>query len=98
MRGGFAAWSYRMAGKIAVIGAGQMGNGTAHVFAQSGFPVTMIDVSQDAVDKGKETIGKNLDRQGTKGTLTQGDRDSTFDRIDLNTSVDSAADASLVVE
>ena len=87
-----------MAEKIAVIGAGQMGNGIAHVFAQSGFPVTMIDVSQDAVDKGKATIGKNLDRQVAKGTLTQEDRDSTFGRIDLNTSVDSAADASLVVE
>ena len=87
-----------MAEKIAVIGAGQMGNGIAHVFAQSGFPVTMIDVSQDAVNKGKETIAKNLDRQVSKGTLTQDDRDSTFGRIDLNTSVDAAADATLVVE
>ena len=87
-----------MAEKIAVIGAGQMGNGIAHVFAQSGFPVTMIDVSQDAVNKGRETIGKNLDRQVGKGTLTKEDRDSTFERIDLSTSVDAAADASLVVE
>jgi len=87
-----------MAEKIAVIGAGQMGNGIAHVFAQSGFPVTMIDVSQDAVNRGKETIGKNLDRQVTKGTLTQSDRDLTFGRIDLGTSIDAAANASLVVE
>jgi len=87
-----------MAEKIAVIGAGQMGNGIAHVFAQSGFPVTMIDVSQDAVNKGKETVGKNLDRQVAKGTLTQADRDLTFGRIDLATSIDAAANASLVVE
>jgi 3-hydroxybutyryl-CoA dehydrogenase len=87
-----------MAEKIAVIGAGQMGNGIAHVFAQSGFPVTMIDVSQDAVNKGKETVGKNLDRQVAKGTLTQADRDLTFGRIDLATSIDAAASASLVVE
>ena len=52
-----------MAEQIAVIGAGQMGNGIAHVFAQSGFPVTMVDVSSDALEKGMATIEKNLDRQ-----------------------------------
>ena len=87
-----------MAEKIAVVGAGQMGNGIAHVFAQSGFQVTMIDISQDAVDKGKATIGKNLDRQVAKGTLTQGDRDAAFERIGLGTSIEAARDASLVVE
>jgi 3-hydroxybutyryl-CoA dehydrogenase len=87
-----------MAEKIAVVGAGQMGNGIAHVFAQSGFQVTMIDISQDAVDKGKATIGKNLDRQVAKGTLTQADRDAAFERVGLGTSIDAAKDASLVVE
>src|SRR5687767_648037 len=87
-----------MAEKIAVVGAGQMGNGIAHVFAQSGFQVTMIDISQDAVDKGKATIGKNLDRQVAKGTLTQSDRDAAFERIGLGTSIEAARDASLVVE
>ena len=48
---------------IAVIGAGTMGNGIAHVFAQFGHTVTLIDVSQDALDKARATITKNLDRQ-----------------------------------
>ncbi len=54
---------------IAVIGAGQMGNGITHVFAQSGFSVVMIDVSADALARGRATIEKNLDRQVKKGTL-----------------------------
>ena len=49
--------------KIAVLGAGQMGNGIAHVFAQSGYPVTMIDISSDALSKGRATIAANVDRQ-----------------------------------
>ncbi|HEY4131206.1 MAG TPA: 3-hydroxyacyl-CoA dehydrogenase NAD-binding domain-containing protein, partial [Gemmatimonadaceae bacterium] len=58
-----------MAERVAVIGAGQMGNGIAHVFAQSGFDVTMIDVSAAALERGKGTIAGNLDRQIKKGTL-----------------------------
>jgi 3-hydroxybutyryl-CoA dehydrogenase len=84
--------------KIAVIGAGQMGNGIAHVFAQSGFPVTMIDVAQGALDKGKSTIEKNLDRQVKKGTIDAAAKDATLGRIVLNTGVASAGDAALVVE
>jgi 3-hydroxybutyryl-CoA dehydrogenase len=49
--------------RVAVVGAGQMGNGIAHVFAASGFPVAMLDVSQAALDRGRSTIEKNLDRQ-----------------------------------
>ena len=52
-----------MTDRVAVIGAGQMGNGIAHVFAQSGIPVTMIDVSEDALHRGRATIEKNMDRQ-----------------------------------
>jgi 3-hydroxybutyryl-CoA dehydrogenase len=52
-----------MAERVAVIGAGQMGNGIAHVFAQSGFDVTMIDVSGPALERGKSTIASYLDRQ-----------------------------------
>ena len=55
--------------RIAVIGAGQMGNGIAHVFAQTGFPVTLIDVSADALTKARQTISGNLDRQIKKGTI-----------------------------
>jgi len=84
--------------KIAVIGAGQMGNGIAHVFAQSGFAVTMIDVAQGALDKGKGTIEKNLDRQVKKGTIDAAAKDATLGRIALNTGLASAGDAALVVE
>ena len=84
--------------KIAVIGAGQMGNGIAHVFAQSGFPVTMIDVAQGALDKGKSTIEKNLDRQVKKGTIDASAKDATLGRIATSTSTASAGDAALVVE
>jgi 3-hydroxybutyryl-CoA dehydrogenase len=51
-----------MSERVAVIGAGQMGNGIAHVFAQSGFPVTMVDVSAEAIERGRTTIRRNLER------------------------------------
>ncbi len=63
-----------MADRIAVVGAGQMGNGIAHVFAQHGFPVTMIDVAEAALARGRETIEKNLDRQIRKGALSPDER------------------------
>ncbi|MFL5562054.1 MAG: 3-hydroxybutyryl-CoA dehydrogenase [Gemmatimonadaceae bacterium] len=84
--------------RIAVIGAGQMGNGIAHVFAQSGFPVTMIDVAQGALDKGRSTIEKNLDRQLKKGTIDAAAKDATLGRIATSTGVAAAGDAALVVE
>jgi len=56
---------------IAVIGAGTMGNGIAHVFAQNGFKVNLIDVNGAQLEKAVQTIGKNLDRQVGKGTLTE---------------------------
>jgi 3-hydroxybutyryl-CoA dehydrogenase len=84
--------------KIAVVGAGQMGNGIAHVFAQSGFPVVMIDVAQSALDKGRSTIEKNLDRQVKKGTLQEADKTATLERIETKTSLDAASDAALVIE
>ncbi len=84
--------------KIAVIGAGQMGNGIAHVFAQSGFPVTMIDVSEQALEKGRATIEKNLDRQVKKGSLDASKKAETLARIELQPSLDASADASLIIE
>ncbi len=87
-----------MAERIAVIGAGQMGNGIAHVFAQSGFAVTMIDVSEEALKKGQATIQKNLERQVSKGTLAPEMPAEIIGRIDLSPSTDAAADASLIVE
>jgi 3-hydroxybutyryl-CoA dehydrogenase len=87
-----------MAERVAVIGAGQMGSGIAHVFAQSGFDVTMIDVAADALARGKSTIAGNLDRQIKKGTLQPGDKDAILSRIATNQSLGAASGASLVVE
>lgn len=87
-----------MAEQIAVIGAGQMGNGIAHVFAQSGFPVSMIDVSESALERGRGSIEKNLDRQLKKGTIDANAREATLGRIKCASSLDAAADASLVIE
>lgn len=85
--------------KIAVIGAGTMGNGIAHVFAQNGYAVHLIDVSPTALDKALATIGKNLDRQVAKETITEADKKNTLDH--LQTFTDLAAgvkDVQLVVE
>ena len=87
-----------MTDRIAVVGAGQMGNGIAHVFAQSGFKVTMIDVSQEALDEGRSTIAKNIERQVKKGTIPAEDQVKVLSRIDLNMDLEAAADASLIVE
>jgi len=87
-----------MAERVAVIGAGQMGNGIAHVFAQSGFDVTMIDVSAAALERGKGTIAGNLDRQIKKGTLQAADKDAILGRVATAQSFDELGDASLVVE
>ncbi|HYD53620.1 MAG TPA: 3-hydroxybutyryl-CoA dehydrogenase [Gemmatimonadaceae bacterium] len=87
-----------MTDTIAVVGAGQMGNGIAHVFAQAGFPVTMIDVSADALARGRDTIARNLDRQVKKGTVTAAAKDEIMERVRCESALDSAADAALVVE
>jgi 3-hydroxybutyryl-CoA dehydrogenase len=83
---------------VAVIGAGQMGNGIAHVFAQAGAPVIMIDVSQDALDRGRATIAKNLDRQVKKGTLDEAAKEATLGRLTTATALDAVDGAALVVE
>ena len=87
-----------MAERVAVIGAGQMGNGIAHVFAQSGFPVTMIDVTDDALARGKSTIASNLDRQIKKGTLAAADKDVILGRITAARGLTEVAGAWLVIE
>ncbi len=87
-----------MADRIAVIGAGQMGNGIAHVFAQAGLEVTMIDVAQAALDKGRDTIAKNLDRQIKKGALPESERGQILARVTAATSMDAVRGAALVIE
>jgi 3-hydroxybutyryl-CoA dehydrogenase len=87
-----------MGDRIAVLGAGQMGNGIAHVFAQSGFAVTMIDVAESALAKGRATIAGNLDRQVRKGSLQPGEKDTILGRVATATSMDAVRSASVVIE
>ncbi|HEY0019020.1 MAG TPA: 3-hydroxybutyryl-CoA dehydrogenase [Longimicrobium sp.] len=84
--------------RVAVVGAGTMGNGIVHVFAQTGYDVTMVDVRQEALDGALKTIGGNMDRQIKKGTLAEADRDAALGRIRTATDVSAVADADLVVE
>ena len=84
---------------ITVIGSGTMGNGIAHVFAQHGFEVTLVDVASAALDKALATIGGNLDRQIKKGTLTEEDKSATLRRIHPMTDLkNGVSNADLVVE
>ena len=84
---------------ISVIGAGTMGNGIAHVFAQNGFSVTLVDVMHGQLEKAMVTIGKNMDRQVSKGTLTAEAKASALSRITTSTIVaDGVGNAELVVE
>jgi len=87
-----------MAERIAVIGAGQMGNGIAHVFATSGHDVVMIDVSAEALARGRGTIAKNLERQVKKGALEQAAADAALGRVQTHTGLEAMADADLVIE
>jgi len=85
---------------IAVIGSGTMGNGIAHVFAQSGYDVNLIDVSQAALDKALATIAGNMDRQVKKELMTEADKTAALSRIKTFTAIgaESVGDRSLVVE
>ncbi len=84
---------------ITVIGSGTMGNGIAHVFAQHGFSVSLVDISDKALEKALATISKNLDRQVTKGSLTEAEKASTLANIKTFTKLEEGAkNADLVVE
>ena len=84
---------------VAVIGAGTMGNGIAHTFAQNGFKVQLIDISQQALDKGLATIEKNLDRMVSKGSISESDKNSTLENITTSTTLKEGVEyAELVVE
>ena len=84
---------------IVVIGAGTMGNGIAHTFAQNGFLVNLVDVSQEALDKGLKTITANLDRIIAKGNLTEEQKQATLGNITTFTELQKAAtNAELIVE
>lgn len=84
---------------IAVIGSGTMGNGIAHVFAQFGYKVSLIDISQASLDKGMATISKNLDRQVSKEAITEADKQATLANLKTFTSIEEGVkNVDLVVE
>jgi len=84
---------------VAVIGAGTMGNGIAHTFAQSGFKVQLIDISEAALKNGLATISKNLDRMVTKEKITETQKEETLGNITTNTNITEGVEyAGLVVE
>ncbi|MGY1446928.1 3-hydroxybutyryl-CoA dehydrogenase [Pseudomonas chlororaphis] len=83
---------------IGVIGAGTMGNGIAQVCAQAGFEVTLLDISDSALQKAVATVAKNLDRQIAKGSLDEAQKQATLGRIRTSTDYASLVDAQLVIE
>jgi 3-hydroxybutyryl-CoA dehydrogenase len=84
---------------VAVIGAGTMGNGIAHVFAQHDYKVNLIDISQEGLDKGLATIGKNLDRQVKKGLIDEAKKEETLNNVVTFTNMEEGVkEVELVVE
>jgi 3-hydroxybutyryl-CoA dehydrogenase len=83
---------------VAVLGAGTMGNGIAHVFARSGYTVILRDVEQRFLDRGMETIGKNLDREVKKGKITEAEKGTVLGRLQPVTEMAAIAGADFVVE
>jgi 3-hydroxybutyryl-CoA dehydrogenase len=84
---------------VAVIGAGTMGNGIAHTFAQFGFQVALIDISQESLDKAVKTITKNLDRLVAKERLTEAQKEATLSNLNTFTTLEEGVkSADLVVE
>jgi len=84
--------------KVGVIGSGTMGNGIAHVFAQSGYTVILIDIKQEFLDRGLATISKNLERLVKKEKITEEVRSATLERIQTSTVLQDLGDCDFVVE
>ena len=83
---------------IGIVGAGQMGNGIAHVFAAAGYDVLMTDVSQEALDKAIAAIGKNFDRQIARGKVAEADRAAALGRIKTTLRLADLGRTDLVIE
>ncbi|HEX8713108.1 MAG TPA: 3-hydroxyacyl-CoA dehydrogenase NAD-binding domain-containing protein, partial [Terracidiphilus sp.] len=83
---------------VGVIGAGTMGNGIAHVFAKNGYDVVLVDVEQRFLDRGLETIRKNLEREVAKAKITAEQRDQALARISAVTARIRLADCDFIVE
>jgi 3-hydroxybutyryl-CoA dehydrogenase len=84
--------------KVTVIGAGTMGNGIAHAFAQFNYDVTIVDINQEFINKGLSNISKNIDRQIKKGIFTEDRKKEILLRIKTSTELSSAKDSDLVIE
>ena len=83
---------------LAVLGAGTMGNGIAHVFARCGYRVILRDVEERFLNRALETISKNLDREVRKGKIAEGEKPSILSRIDAATKMEAISPADLVIE
>ena len=83
---------------IGVVGAGQMGNGIAHVMALAGFDVIITDISQDALDAAIANISKNIDRQVSRGKLSQGEKDAAMGRIRTTLTLTDIGPSDLIIE
>jgi 3-hydroxybutyryl-CoA dehydrogenase len=83
---------------VGIVGAGSMGSGIAQVFAQSGFPVRLVDLAEPMLDRAKLSIQKSLARLVSKGTVSAAARDGALSRLHMSTSLDALGDADLVVE
>ena len=84
--------------RVAVVGAGTMGNGIAHVCALAGLEVVLVDSDSGALDRGVATIGRNLERQQSRGRISAAERRRALDRIERATALERVGDAGLVVE
>ncbi len=84
--------------QIGIIGAGQMGNGIAHVCALAGMPVVMVDIRADALGKAIATMARNMDRQVNRSIISSDDRDAALARVTTSTDYAAFADADLVIE
>ncbi|MEQ8896517.1 MAG: 3-hydroxybutyryl-CoA dehydrogenase [Roseovarius sp.] len=84
--------------KVGVVGAGQMGNGIAHVLAQAGYDVLLTDITQDALDKGVGNIRKNMERQVGRGKMEQAEMDAALGRLDTTLTLSDLGKTDLVIE
>ncbi|KIT17994.1 3-hydroxybutyryl-CoA dehydrogenase [Jannaschia aquimarina] len=83
---------------IGIVGAGQMGNGIAHVCALAGYEVTLTDVSQDALDRARATISRNIDRQVERGKVEPADRDAAMSRVGSTLTLTDLGQSDLIIE
>ncbi len=87
-----------MINKVGVLGAGTMGNGICQVFAQTGYPVIMVDLTNEILEKGLATIKKSLEKFVEKGKITQEDKEKTLERIKTSTNKDDLQDCDIIIE